>query len=192
MHRLIVEEIPWVYACCDRLIRAEDIASASRFQNERRRTEHLAWRRIVRRELGERVAISYNDVGAPVVDTPNTYISVAHGAGCAVVAISDSRIGVDVESRERDFSRVAARYMSEGEIELSSEEDWAAKVWTAKEALYKLYGQRGIELKVGFRITSYDVTEQRLTATLANGEQAMVDIATYERGVIVATAYFNN
>ena len=147
MRRLIVEEIPWVYACCDRLIRAEDIASASRFQNERRRTEHLAWRRIVRRELGESVAIGYNDVGAPVVDTPNTYISVAHGAGCVVVAISDRGIGVDVESAERDFGRAASRYMNEGERALSSEENWAAKVWTAKEALYKLYGERGVELR---------------------------------------------
>ncbi len=192
MRRLIVEEIPWVYACCDRLIRAEDIASASRFQNERRRTEHLAWRRIVRRELGESVAIGYNDVGAPVVDTPNTYISVAHGAGCVVVAISDRGIGVDVESAERDFSRAASRYMNKGERALSSEENWAAKVWTAKEALYKLYGERGVELKEGFRITSYDKTTQQLSATLANGEQAMVDIATYKEGVIVATAYFTN
>ena len=141
MHKLIVETIPWAYACCDANISAEDVASASRFQNERRRAEHLAWRRIVRRELGRKVSISYNEVGAPVVDTPNTYISVAHGAGCVVVAISDRPIGVDVESQERDFSHAVSRYMSDEEMVLSVEQNWPAKVWTAKEALYKLYGK---------------------------------------------------
>ncbi len=191
MRKLFVETIPWAYACCDANISAEDVASASRFQNERRRAEHLAWRRIVRRELGRNVSISYNEVGAPVVDTPNTYISVAHGAGCVVVAISDSRIGVDVESQERDFTKAASRYMSDEEMALSVEQSWPAKVWTAKEALYKLYGKRGIELKTDLRITAYDNTTQQLTAQLSDTTKAVVDIATYEGGVVVATAYFN-
>ena len=71
MVRLIVEEVPPLYLCCDTLLTAQDIASASRFQNERRRNEHLAWRRIVRRELGREVVIDYDDTGAPCVDTPN-------------------------------------------------------------------------------------------------------------------------
>lgn len=191
MRKLFVETIPWAYACCDANISADDVASASRFQNERRRAEHLAWRRIVRRELGRNVSISYNEVGAPVVDTPNTYISVAHGAGCVVVAISDSRIGVDVESQERDFTKAASRYMSDEEMALSVEQSWPVKVWTAKEALYKLYGKRGIELKTDLRITAYDNTTQQLTAQLSDTTKAVVDIATYEGGVVVATAYFN-
>lgn len=191
MRKLFVETIPWAYACCDANISAEDVASASRFQNERRRAEHLAWRRIVRRELGRNVSISYNEVGAPVVDTPNTYISVAHGAGCVVVAISDSRIGVDVESQERDFTKAASRYMSDEEMALSVEQSWPVKVWTAKEALYKLYGKRGIELKTDLRITAYDNTTQQLTAQLSDTTKAVVDIATYEGGVVVAIAYFN-
>lgn len=191
MRKLFVETIPWAYACCDANISAEDVASASRFQNERRRAEHLAWRRIVRRELGRNVSISYNEVGAPVVDTPNTYISVAHGAGCVVVAISDSRIGVDVESQERDFTKAGSRYMSDEEMALSVEQSWPAKVWTAKEALYKLYGKRGIELQTDLRITAYDNTTQQLTAQLSDTTKAVVDIATYEGGVVVATAYFN-
>ena len=65
MRRVIIEDIPWLYACCDSDITAADVASASRFQNERRRTEHLAWRRVVRRELGRDVEIGYNEVEHP-------------------------------------------------------------------------------------------------------------------------------
>ena len=62
MVNLFVEAIPAVYLCCDTLIAAEDVASAMRFQNEKRRREHLAWRRIVRSELGSKVHIDFNGI----------------------------------------------------------------------------------------------------------------------------------
>lgn len=191
MRKVIVERIPWAYACCDTLITAEDVASASRFQNERRRSEHLAWRRVVRRELGRGINISYNEVGAPEVDTPNTHISVAHGAGCVAVAISDQRVGIDIESRERDFARASSRYMSEHEAKLSTKEWWPAAVWTAKEALYKLFGRRGVELRDDLKIVAYNADSKQITAQLPDNIMAVVDIELYDESIIVATAYFN-
>jgi phosphopantetheinyl transferase len=191
MVKVIVERIPWAYACCDTLITAEDVASASRFQNERRRSEHLAWRRVVRRELGRGISISYNEVGAPEVDTPNTHISVAHGAGCVAVAISDQRVGIDIESRERDFARASSRYMSEHEAQLSTKEWWPAAVWTAKEALYKLFGRRGVELRDDLKIVAYNADNKQITAQLPDNIMAIVDIELYDESIIVATAYFN-
>jgi phosphopantetheinyl transferase len=191
MRKVIVERIPWAYACCDTLITAEDVASASRFQNERRRSEHLAWRRVVRRELGRGISISYNEVGAPEVDTPNTHISVAHGAGCVAVAISDQRVGIDIESRERDFARASSRYMSEHEAQLSTKEWWPAAVWTAKEALYKLFGRRGVELRDDLKIVAYNADGKQITAQLPDNIMAIVDIELYDESIIVATAYFN-
>ena len=191
MRKVIVELIPWAYACCDTLITAEDVASASRFQNERRRSEHLAWRRVVRRELGRGISISYNEVGAPEVDAPNTHISVAHGAGCVAVAISDQRVGIDIESRERDFARASSRYMSEHEAQLSTKEWWPAAVWTAKEALYKLFGRRGVELRDELKIVAYNADSKQITAQLPDNIMAVVDIELYDENVIVATAYFN-
>lgn len=155
MVRLFVEKIAGIYACCDALITAQDIASASRFQNQSRRMEHLAWRRIVRRELGRGVSIDYNDVGAPVVDTPATSISVAHSREVVAVAIAEGRVGVDVESTERSFERAQSRYMSEGESALSSDALWPCMVWCAKEAIYKCYGRRGVDLR-DIALTEYD------------------------------------
>ena len=102
MVKLVVEAIPPVYLCCDTLITASDVASASRFQNDSRRREHLAWRRVVRSELGRGVVIDYNEVGAPVVDTPNTHISVAHCAQSVAVAIANEPVGVDIEALDRN------------------------------------------------------------------------------------------
>ena len=190
MVNIHVERIPEIYACCDSLITAEDVASAARFQNERRRREHLAWRRIVRDNLGRKVRIAYNEVGAPVVDRADTYISVAQSHEAVAVAIADCPVGIDIESSERDFERAKSRFMTRAEQQLSDDEHWGAQVWTAKEALYKLAGRRGIELLGDLRIDSYDATERRMCCTIAQRERAVVEISHYAGAYIVAVAYY--
>ena len=190
MVNLFVEALPPVYLCCDTLIAAEDVASAMRFQNEKRRREHLAWRRIVRRELGAKVHIDYNDVGAPVVDAEGRWISVAHGGESVAVAIADCPVGVDIESVTRDFDRVAPRYMTEAEQSLTTDENWACYVWCAKEAMYKLYGRRGVELRGELRVESFDSQSMTIYGGMANMAPAMVKISLYEDDIVVAVATF--
>ena len=190
MVNLFVEALPKVYLCCDALIAAEDVASAMRFQNEKRRREHLAWRRIVRRELGAKVHIDYNDVGAPIVDTADRWISVAHGGESVAVAIADKPVGVDIESINRDFDRVALRYMTDAEIALSEDRRWACFVWCAKEAMYKLYGRRGVELRGELRVDSFDSESMTLYGGMADMAQAVVKISLYEDDVVVAVATY--
>ena len=186
MVRLIVEEVPPLYLCCDTLLTAQDIASASRFQNERRRNEHLAWRRIVRRELGREVVIDYNDTGAPCVDTPNIYISIAHCPERVAVAIAEERIGVDIESRERNFLAAASRFMSKEERALCHDEDWAAMVWCTKEACYKYHGKRGIDLLDDIRIEYYNPTTRRIGVRFEDSSSVEVEISLHDKKYIVA------
>lgn len=190
MVKLIIEPIPPVYLCCDALITASDVASASRFQNDNRRREHLAWRRIVRHELGRGVMIDYNDVGAPIVDVPNTFISVAHGGEMVAVAIANERVGVDIESLDRNFSRIQSRYMTTEEIALSESEEWAARVWAAKEAIYKLYGKREVDLTVDIRITAFDAERMLLMAEVRDTKGIVVETKTVGNSVVVAIATY--
>ena len=190
MVNLFVEALPPVYLCCDTLIAAEDVASAMRFQNEKRRREHLAWRRIVRRELGAKVHIDYNDVGAPVVDTEGRWISVAHGGESVAVAIADCPVGVDIESVTRDFDRVAPRYMTEREQSISDSDNWACYVWCAKEAMYKLYGRRGVELRGELVVDSFDAESMTIYGGMVDMAQAMVKISLCDDDVVVAVATF--
>jgi phosphopantetheinyl transferase len=190
MVKLIVEAVPPVYLCCDVLITASDVASASRFQNDKRRREHLAWRRVVRNELGRDVVIDYNEVGAPVVDTPNTYISVAHGGDSVAVAIADEPVGVDIEALDRNYERIMSRYMSPAEEALSKMEEWPAVVWTAKEAIYKLYGKREVNLTQDIRIQTFDPELMLLMAEVRDTKGIVVKAQIVENSVVVATATY--
>ena len=190
MVKLIVEAISPIYLCCDALIMASDVASASRFQNDRRRREHLAWRRVVRSELGRNVLIEYNEVGAPVVDTPNTHISVAQGGERVAVAFADEPVGVDVESLDRNYDRVKSRYMSPAEEALSEMEEWPAVVWTAKEAIYKLYGQREVDLTEDIRIVAFDAERMQLNAAVRERADIVVEAQIIENSVVVSVATY--
>ena len=190
MVKLVVEAIPPVYLCCDTLITASDVASASRFQNDSRRREHLAWRRVVRSELGRGVVIDYNEVGAPVVDTPNTHISVAHCAQSVAVAIANEPIGVDIEALDRNYERVKSRFMSPAEEALSAREEWPAMVWTAKEAIYKLYGKREVDLTEDIRITAFDAERMTLEAEVRETKGINVEAQIIENRVAVAVATY--
>ena len=190
MVKLVVEAIPPVYLCCDTLITASDVASASRFQNDSRRREHLAWRRVVRSELGRGVVIDYNEVGAPVVDTPNTHISVAHGGESVAVAIANEPVGVDIEALDRNYERIKSRFMSPAEEALSSIEAWPAVVWTAKEAIYKLYGKREVDLTEDIRITAFDAERMTLEAEVRETKGINVEAQIIENRVAVAVATY--
>jgi phosphopantetheinyl transferase len=134
--------------------------------------------------------IDYNDVGAPIVDVPNTFISVAHGGEMVAVAIADERVGVDIESLDRNFSRIQSRYMTTEEIALSNNEEWAARVWAAKEAIYKLYGKREVDLTEDIRITGLDTQSMILMAEVRDTKGIVVETKTVGNSVVVAIATY--
>lgn len=165
---------------------AKDIEFVSQFGSEHRRREALAWRAIVRREVGSGCNITYDEWGAPVVDTPNTYISVSHCDKFVAVIIADTPCAVDIESVGRNFERVAERYIGEKERQLCSDELWFAKVWCAKEALYKYHRIGGIDFIEDIKIVSYDATSQLIVAELPDHKDIVVRVAEHE-GCIVAS-----
>ena len=145
---------------------AEDLEVVAHFASEHRRREALAWRGVVRRELGSDCKIGYDEWGAPTVDTAECEISVSHCDKFVAVLISDRHCGVDIESLDRNFARIASRYMSDEEKALSADKDWAAMAWSAKEALYKLHRKGGIDFLKDIKIESYDATSQLIKATI--------------------------
>lgn len=147
---------------------AGEQAHAAAFRNERRRSEYLTWRTMLRRELGRDLRIGYDEVGAPVLPDGEGFISVSHGAGRVAVCLSPRRCAVDIESAGRDFLRVADRFMTPSERLLSDDPLWPGFVWCAKETLYKYAGRRSLDLREDLRILSSDLAAERIVGRIGD------------------------
>ena len=107
------------------------------------------------------------------------------------VAISDRAIGIDIESSKRDFERAKSRYMDEEELALCDSTLWGAYVWTAKEAMYKLGGLRGIDLRGDLRIESFDHQTLTMRGTIASiPNKVLIEISHKEDDTVVAVASY--
>lgn len=186
--KLLIEPVADADALRDR-VTEQEWRQAMEFGTAGRRNEYLSWRAAVRRELGRDVTIYYDPTGAPAVDTPDTYISVSHAREMFAVAIADSRCGIDIERLDRDFGRVADRYISPREHDMCSDAEWPAAVWCAKEAMYKLYGRRGVSLRDDLRIESYDADRRVIVGRLQGSERCDIYIKKIKDYMIAFAIY---
>lgn len=157
----------------------EELAAAAAFPSELRRREYLGWRALVRERLGRDAAIAYDDAGAPVViDREGVHLSVSHAAGWVALLLADAPCGVDIESADRDFSCVARRCMTDDERRLSDSPLWPGVAWCAKEALYKLAGRSGLDLRRDVRLERADLAIDPAAGATADPADFAADFAT--------------
>ena len=164
---------------------AADLAVVEQFGSASRRCEALAWRAIVRRELGEEVTIGYDANGAPIVNVPNIYISVSHSRDMVAVLFSERTCAVDIESASRDFCRVVDRYLSQEERQIADEYGLYAEMWSAKEAMYKFYRKGGLDLINDISIKAFNADRGVLCGSILGGEEIEVSVKC-EDGLVVA------
>ena len=183
--RIVIEQIAAEETLRDGAAMA-DLALVEQFGSASRRCEALAWRAIVRRELGADVTIGYDEYGAPIVDTPKIYISVSHSRDRVAVLFADSVCAVDIESVERDFGRVASRYLSDEEQQIAQANGLYAEMWSAKEALYKYYRKGGLDLVKDIVIREYNPSKQQFAASICEGGAIAVNVLR-ENNYVMAT-----
>ena len=165
---------------------SEDIAYVERFSNCNRRREVLAWRAIVRRELGKQIAITYDEYGAPQVDVLDAHISISHSKERVAVLISDRVCAVDIEDALRDFRKVATKYLSDNEQAIAEKYGLYAEMWSAKEALYKYYIKGGLDLVKDIVIREYNPSKQQFAASICEGGAIAVNVLR-ENNYVMAT-----
>lgn len=166
------------------LVSESDWRDASKFTLERRQREYLSWRAIVRRELGD-VSIHYNHVGAPVVQGGDIHLSVSHSKDYVAVCISKNRCAVDVESLNRNFERVAPRYITDVERRLSNNAMLPAVLWCAKEAIYKYSDCQELDFLSDITIESVDFATETVVGRIKNGEPISLSVRILDRTVAV-------
>lgn len=132
----------------------EELQSVEGISSQSRRAERLAWRLLLRSVLPT-AQIEYLSSGKPEIkNSQYHHISVSHCQDFVAVAIATKPCGIDVERYDRNFERVISRYMTAEEQSLSVDDHWAAVVWCAKEAMYKMAGREGVDFKRDMQIIS--------------------------------------
>ena len=160
----------------------QELLSLEGITSPHRRAERLSWRRALRKGVGEgpdeeasegvsgAVVIEYDQQGAPIIkNSQYKHISVSHCRDCVAVLLSARECGVDIECRDRRFSAIAERYLTEEEHLVASKanfdrQTFLALAWSAKEALYKMLRCEGVDLCRDLRIVAISPKQQSIVA----------------------------
>lgn len=115
------------------------------FKHSNRKREFVATR-ILRHKLFGFEHIHYDSHGAPYIEREG-YISVSHCKNTVGLALNhDYQIGLDLEIPRSQIDLLAHKFLSDHEKEHFGVDDKLelTKIWSAKEAMYKLAGRKEI------------------------------------------------
>lgn len=85
--------------------------------------------------------ISFLENGKPFLKKGRGFISLSHSGDYVLCGVSKKLIGVDIEKFRPINLRVARRFCSERELESCTDLTTFFRLWTLKEAYYKIKGE---------------------------------------------------
>ncbi len=130
----------------------EELEKYNGFRTELRRAHWLAYRHILKNVLGRgsEVRIRYDEHSKPYIDLSDHHISVSHAGKFAAVIMGSGPVGIDVERITQRLHRVADKFLTReetGSDPAGMSTEALCLHWCAKEALYKLYGERLLDFR---------------------------------------------
>lgn len=95
-------------------------------------------------------ALQKDTYGKPMIGGGSAQVSLSHCKSYAAAIKSQNPVGIDIEEITPRIERIAPRFVHEYEWEFISKRDrlvYLYVLWSAKEALYKLYGKKSVDFK---------------------------------------------
>ena len=113
------------------------------FKSEKRQLEYF-FARILWLSFNQKETIKYKKSGKPKLDFG--YISISHSHFQVAIAFSETKaVGMDLEQESNKVQVIKSKYLHPSEAYNSIRE--LTKIWTIKEAIYKLYDSKLISFK---------------------------------------------
>ncbi len=123
-----------------------------------KRKEFLA-SRVAIRYLANQLNIIFSGIkkdkhGKPYLVNSSWQMSITHSRDfMAVIMHPTNPVGIDIERPQKKMWKIMSRLYTDQEIEDIDENlERMSIYWSAKEALYKLYGKRGTDFKENLKI----------------------------------------
>jgi len=118
--------------------------------SRQKRLEYLAGRALMK-SMVETIGMSYTGMrkdtaGKPFLKNSTHQVSLSHSFPYAAAQIHrDISVGIDVEQPKDKLLRIASRVLSKSEQQNAGHDPTKHCIyWCAKEAMYKIYGKRGL------------------------------------------------
>lgn len=109
--------------------------------------------------------------GKPHFVHDTRFISLSHCQGFAAAVSADVAVGVDVEVISNRVQRIKNRFLAADELQLLGDTDTMLMLaWSAKEAVYKLYGQKGLLFRTDMHIQHVDTLNNTVHITLSKAD----------------------
>lgn len=158
--------------------------------NEKRKKEFIG-ARILRNNLNINHSIAYKSIGKPyLVDASHRFISISHSTQIIAFGFAPFDIGIDVENIQERIHKVIDKFATEYEKNLYDQSGmsltkWFSLLWCAKEAIYKLVGEKGLAFKEQISIQSVisktnDIWSLDTYCSLKGGQVQSIEVFGFE------------
>ncbi len=143
--------------------REEDYATFEKFKVKSRQAHWLSYRLMIRQLMGPdcKCDFYYDEHGKLQFKDLDYSISVTHSGLYSGVIISKKHyVGIDIEKIGDRINLLADKFLSEKEKDGLPEKDqyrYLTVLWSAKEALYKLFGKSNVLFDKNIILDSFDL-----------------------------------
>jgi 4'-phosphopantetheinyl transferase len=137
------------------------------FQSEGRRLQWLASRFALRSvlETPDFIDMRKDDKGKPILHNMEAHVSLSHtNKWVAAISNRNATVGIDLELKREKIERLANKFVNEEEWKNVPEADnrqmHLLTIWSAKEALYKLYGAKELDFRDHMQLGEFKVAAE--------------------------------
>ena len=126
--------------------------------------------------------IEIADTRKPFLPDEQFHFSISHcGDFAAAIVSSDKRVGVDVEEPKAKILKIADKFISNEEYEIfnvssnlqGSNVTMLTKIWSAKEAVYKWYGNGGVDFKEHIQLVKLQKQTEIISCNFLKNQSAL-------------------
>lgn len=143
----------------------------TRYTHDKRKMEWLASRLLLKQMIGHKFSITYLATGKPILNHAIfRSISITHSRDFVAIIVHESKlVGIDIEDTDRNFQRIEKRFLSDEELGfVSGNNQLKCLFWCAKEAVFKLVEDEGIEFREQIIVSSNPEQENQFSVKYQN------------------------
>ncbi len=151
-------------------LRDVSLARLEKMKSEEHQKGFLAVRMILQHLNLDDLSLFYDESGKPhLKECPYKEISISHSNEFSAIAISDKKIGLDLEKIKPKVLKIAPRFMDVSHLENLSEQEKVVKatvVWGIKESVFKVKNEKGISFPDHIFESKFSLLDKKTTAQL--------------------------